>query len=157
MLCPRYDESSCQSYKLLYHLLEPVENVKSLNDSGWSPFFNKITSFFEVLLPKIPIQTFIRRLVIKADVSYYSWTYIRSNQGWIENLRVEEECEKYRETQVSRTGATCPIRNISEGSYCWEEKIIKSWWWFRRLHCLCIGHCLQWCEQKTDKSTSNQN
>ena len=81
MLYPRYDESSCQSYKLLYHLFGPVKNVESLNDSGWSPFFNKITSFFEVFLPKIPIQTFIERLVTKADISYYYWTHITSNQG----------------------------------------------------------------------------
>ena len=107
MLCPRYDESSCQSYELLYHLIGPASNVKSWNNSGWSPFFNKMSSFFEVFQPMIPIQTFIRRLVTKADISYFCWTYITSNQGWIENLRVEEECKKYRETQVSRTGATC--------------------------------------------------
>ena len=35
MLSPRYDESSCQSYELLYHLIRPAKNVKSLNDC-WS-------------------------------------------------------------------------------------------------------------------------
>ena len=107
MLCPRYDESSCQSYELLYHLIGPEKNVKSLKDSGWSPFLSKISSVFEVLLPMIPIQTLIRRLATKANISYYCWTLITSNQGWIEVLRMKKEGEKYRETQVSRTGATC--------------------------------------------------
>ena len=107
MLCPRYDESSCQSYELLYHLIGPEKNVKSLKDSGWSPFLSKISSVFEVFLPMIPIQTLIRRLATKANISYYCWTLITSNQGWIEVLRMKKEGEKYRETQVSRTGATC--------------------------------------------------
>ena len=29
MLSPRYDESSCQSYGLLYHLIGPANNCKS--------------------------------------------------------------------------------------------------------------------------------
>ena len=74
MLCPRYDESSCQSYELLYHLIGPEKNVKSLKDGGWSPFLSKIASVFEVLLPMIPIQTLIRRLATKANISYYCWT-----------------------------------------------------------------------------------
>ena len=109
MLCPRYDESSCQSYELLYHLIGPEKNVKSLKDSGWSPFLSKISSVFEVFLPMIPIQTLIRRLSTKANISYYCWTLITSNRGWIEVLRMKKEGEKYRETQVSRTRATCRI------------------------------------------------
>ena len=109
MFCPRYDESGCQSYELLNHLIGPEKNVKSLKDSGWSPFFSKISSVFEVFLPMIPIQTLIRRLATKADLSYYFWKLIVSNQGGIEVLRMKKEGEKYRETQVSRTGATCHI------------------------------------------------
>ena len=107
MLSPRYDESSYQSYGLLYHLIGPAYNCKSLNGSGRSPFFDKISSFFEVFLPMNPIQTFIKRLVTKANISYYCWTLIGSNQGWKKGLRTEGEGGKYRETQVSWTGATC--------------------------------------------------
>ena len=57
----------------------PAKNVKSLNNSGWSPFFKKMSSFFEVFLPIIPIQTFIRKFLTKADISYYCWTLITSN------------------------------------------------------------------------------
>ena len=107
MLSPRYDESSCQSYELLYHLFWPAKDCKSLNASGWSPFFNNISSLFEVFLPMSPIQTFIRRLVIKAKISYYCWTLIGSIQGRKEGVRMEGEGAKYLETQVSGTGATC--------------------------------------------------
>ena len=124
MLCPRYDESSCQSYELLYHLIGPEKNVKSLKDSGWSPFLSKISSVFEVFLPMIPIQTLIRRLATKANISYYCWTLITSNQGWIEVLRMKKEGEKYRETQVSRTGATCP--NQSAFNFSFDSDVFYS-------------------------------
>ena len=128
MLCPRYDESSCQSYELLYHLIGPEKNVKSLKDSGWSPFLSKISSVFEVFLPMIPIQTLIRRLATKANISYYCWTLITSNQGWIEVLRMKKEGEKYRETQVSRTGATCHILSANLVHSFFVFSLFKLFW-----------------------------
>ncbi len=58
-----------------------------------------------MLLPIIPIQTFIRRLVTKVDISYYCCYDVQLgvNRGPQDGMR----WGKYREKQASRTGASC--------------------------------------------------
>ena len=82
MLSLGYNKTSAQSCEQLCNIFWHTENIKSLNASGRSPFFTIISSFFEVFFPLIPAQTFFRRPVIKARISYYSWRLIEAIQGF---------------------------------------------------------------------------